>query len=163
MKRFTIDEIAQALAENDSMEQEGDTARYFLHITEAGRILPTLAGADETFTADTDVSGFEGDWREEYETLQNDAFRDVCESLRDQANDFMERFGEEDPDTDAYKFMEELFNEGTTAKMTVAIAREDLENFKRTGWYIPEDLTAERYTEIWNEMVDRYIEANKEN
>ena len=94
MKQFTIEEIANALAAYDSMEQDGENARYFLHITDAGEILPTLAGADETFTADTDAPDEDGDWREDFETLENDDFRSVCEDLCRQANEYLEAWGE---------------------------------------------------------------------
>lgn len=92
MKKLTLNDVAQALIDNDSMEQIGTTAKYFLHITDDGEILPWQTGADETFTADADVDGFEGDWREDFETLDNDAFRDVCEDLLQQANDYLERW-----------------------------------------------------------------------
>ena len=96
MRRFTIEEIAAALIENDSMERDGENARYFLHITDAGEILPTLAGADETFTAGTDAPDEDGDWREDFETLENEDFRNVCEDLCRQANDYLETWGEEE-------------------------------------------------------------------
>lgn len=96
MKKLTIEEIANALAAYDSMEQDGENVRYFLHITDAGEILPTLAGADETFTADTDAPDEDGDWREDFETLENDDFRSVCEDLMEQANDYLETWGEEE-------------------------------------------------------------------
>lgn len=94
--KFTVEQIAQALINNDSMEVEGSKARYFLHITDKGEILPTLAGADETFTAEADVEGLEGDWREDFETLDNADFRSVCEDLMEQASDYLETWGEEE-------------------------------------------------------------------
>lgn len=97
MKKLTVEEIAQALIDNDSMEQDGDKATYFLHITDKGEILPTLAGADETFTAEVDVEDFEGDWREDFENLENDNdFRSICEDLAEQANEYLETWGEEE-------------------------------------------------------------------
>lgn len=96
MRKLTVEEIANALAAYDSMEQDGTTAKYFLHITDAGEILPTLAEADETFTADTDAPDEDGDWREDFETLENDDFRSVCEDLMEQANDYLETWGEEE-------------------------------------------------------------------
>lgn len=96
MRKLTVEEIAMELINNDSMEVEGSKARYFLHITDKGEILPTLAGADETFTADTDAPDDDGDWREDFETLENDDFRSVCEDLMEQANDYLETWGEEE-------------------------------------------------------------------
>lgn len=92
---ITLTEIADALIENDSMEQEGNTARYFLHITDQGEILPTLVGADVTFTADADVEGKEGDWREDFEKYNNEEFMDICEDLWRQANKYLKTWKEE--------------------------------------------------------------------
>ena len=38
--------------------------------------------------------------------------------------------------------------------MTTAEAAADLANFRREGWPVPEELTAEEYAEIWNELID---------
>lgn len=92
MKKITLEQVAQALIDNDSMEVHGASAFYFLHIKDSGEILPTLAGADESFTACIDVEGLEGDWREEIETLDNKEFREVCECLAEQANEYLERW-----------------------------------------------------------------------
>lgn len=96
MKKFTVEEVAQALIENISMETEGTKARYFLHITDKGEILPGSDGADETFSAYTDAPEVDYDWREEFETLDNNSFRRVCEDLCKQANKYLEAWGEED-------------------------------------------------------------------
>ena len=162
MKQFTIEEIANALAAYDSMEQDGTTAKYFLHITDDGRILPTLAGADETFTAETDAPNEDGDWREDFEDLANDDFRTVCEDIMEQANDYLQRWAADGPKDDAFEFTEEIFNACTPDRITAADAEKDLENMRRAGWYIPADLTAVRFTKIWNELVDKYEEANRE-
>ena len=92
---ITLTDVANALINYDSMEQDGNTARYFLHITDLGEVLPTLAGADETFTADVDVSDLDGDWRDEFENLNNEEFRDVCENLWRQANEYLDTWKEE--------------------------------------------------------------------
>lgn len=95
MKKITVDEVARILADLDSMEQEGSTATYFLYITDAGEIVSDRRDADESFTATMSVEGLEGDWREEVETLDNEAFREVCKDLADQANDYLETWGED--------------------------------------------------------------------
>lgn len=95
MKKITVDEVAAALADWDSMEQDGDRATYFLYITDAGEIVPDRRDADESFMAGMSVEGLEGDWREEVETLDNEAFREVCKDLADQANDYLETWGED--------------------------------------------------------------------
>lgn len=84
-----IEDVAQALALYDSMEQNGDMARYFLHIKDNGDILPTLSGADASFYYDTDVSDLDGDWRDEFEMMDNSRFMEVCENLRDQALEYL--------------------------------------------------------------------------
>lgn len=162
MRKITVEEIAMELINNDSMEVEGDKVRYFLHITDAGEILPTLAGADETFTADTDAPNEDGDWREDFETLDNADFRSVCEDLMEQANDYLETWGIDEPEENAYDFVEELFNNSTSVRTTLEDAKEDLKNFQRAGWNIPTDLTAEKFVEIWNGLVDEYEKANEE-
>lgn len=95
MKKITVDEVARALADWDSMEQEGSRATYYLYITDAGEIVPDRRDADESFTADMNVEGLDGDWREEVETLDNEAFRAVCKELADQANEYLEAWGKE--------------------------------------------------------------------
>lgn len=95
MKKLTIEEVSRALIENSSMEMEGDKARYFLHITDNGEILSGQSGADESFSAYTDAPEVDYDWREEFETLDNDAFREVCEDLCKQANEYLEALGNE--------------------------------------------------------------------
>ena len=77
------------------MEMEGDKARYFLHITDNGEILSGHSGADESFSAYTDAPEADYDWREEFETLDNDAFREVCEDLCKQANEYLEAWWNE--------------------------------------------------------------------
>lgn len=95
MKKLTIEEVSQALIENCSMEMEWNRARYFLHITDNGEILSGQSGADESFSTYTDAPEVDYDWREEFETLDNDAFREVCEDLCKQANDYLEAWWDE--------------------------------------------------------------------
>ena len=90
MKRLTLEQVADALISYDSMEQTGSVAMYFLHITDSGKILPTLAGEDICFTESAFIGGLEGDWREQYETLDNPYFREVCLNLRNKANRYLE-------------------------------------------------------------------------
>lgn len=40
--------------------------------------------------------------------------------------------------------------------MTVEGAEADLRNLRAEGIEVPEDLTAEEYAEMWNEMVEDY-------
>lgn len=63
----------------------------------------------------------------------------------------------------AYEFVESLFNEAGDDQlitMTIEAAEADLENFERSGWDIPEDLTPEEYADLWNEMLAEWEEAN---
>lgn len=96
MKKITVDEVAEALVDWDSMEQEGDIATYFLNITDAGEIVPDRREADYIFTAIMSGEGLEGDWCEDVETLDNESFREVCKDLADQANKYLETWGDKE-------------------------------------------------------------------
>ncbi len=53
------------------------------------------------------------------------------------------------------EFVENLFNdcrEGAEM-MTVEEAEADIRNFAAEGWQIPDDITAEEYAQIWNELL----------
>ena len=57
----------------------------------------------------------------------------------------------------AYEFVKDLWEhaEDYSRYMTAQTAREDLDNFRRQdGWEVPEDLTAEEFADLWNELVD---------
>lgn len=97
MRIFRVEEIAKALIENESMERDVFCATYFLHITDAGEILPTKIGANKSFKAKVDVANDEDwdDWGEDFETLENYDFRDICENLAEQANEYLETRREE--------------------------------------------------------------------
>lgn len=41
-----------------------------------------------------------------------------------------------------------------TTKMDITTAQNDLDTFRAEGWDVPDDLTAEEYAEVWNELVD---------
>lgn len=53
------------------------------------------------------------------------------------------------------EFVEDLYNScrESAQPLTVEQAAEDIENFKRESWDIPDGITAEEYAEIWNELV----------
>lgn len=102
---FSVNDVAEQLMNQDSSEWDGNTARYFLHISEHGKILPGLSGAEQTFSVDVDISGYANmdldDPREEFESLDNQRFRDVCENLRSQAKEYIEAWGLEEPPEEA--------------------------------------------------------------
>ena len=53
------------------------------------------------------------------------------------------------------EFVENLFSdcrEGAEP-MTIEEAEADIRNFNADGWELPDDMTAEEYMEIWNELV----------
>lgn len=41
-----------------------------------------------------------------------------------------------------------------TQRMDIATARQDLDNFRRSEFTMPDDITPESYMEAWNELVD---------
>ena len=54
------------------------------------------------------------------------------------------------------EFVEKLFSdcrEGAEP-MTIEEAEVDIRNFDADGWELPDDITAEEYMEIWNELVN---------
>ena len=54
------------------------------------------------------------------------------------------------------EFVEKLFSdcrEGTEP-MTIEEAEADIRNFDADGWELPDDITAEEYMEIWNELAN---------
>ena len=55
------------------------------------------------------------------------------------------------------EFVEKLFSdcrEGAET-MTIEEAEADIRNFNADGWELPDDITAEEYMEIWNELVNK--------
>lgn len=55
------------------------------------------------------------------------------------------------------EFVEKLFSdfrEGAEP-MTIEEAEADIRNFNADGWELPDDITAEEYMEIWNELVNK--------
>ena len=57
--------------------------------------------------------------------------------------------------TSTQDFVEQLFNECRYGVdlMTVDDARDDLEAFRQEGYDLPEGITPEEYSEIWNDLV----------
>ena len=53
---------------------------------------------------------------------------------------------------DKREFVKALFDAYfiSAPMITEEEAREDLENFRREGWELPEGITAEEFAEIWN-------------
>ena len=91
MKKYTVNEIAQYLIDNQSAEVEGNDLAYYAHIDENGNLIPTYHEAEETFKVYREVAD---GWnlQDEYETedLNNENFRAVAEELTRQINDWIE-------------------------------------------------------------------------
>ena len=52
-------------------------------------------------------------------------------------------------------FVADLFDNAIdSTSMTAEQAAEDLSMFRREGWDVPEDLTAEEFAEIWNRFCN---------
>ena len=89
----TLEDIAKVLQDNISLEQAnispfGDGMYYFVHIRENDFSFSKSRGEDtETFTAlyKGDIEDDSFDW----ETLDNDDFKAVCEDLLEQVNDYI--------------------------------------------------------------------------
>lgn len=89
----TLEDIAKVLQDNMSLEQANippysDGMYYFVHIKENDFSLSPIRGEDtETFTAlyKGEIEDDSFDW----ETLDNDDFKAVCEDLLEQVNDYI--------------------------------------------------------------------------
>lgn len=88
----TLEEIAEALQDNCSLEDDiGNgcpSTRYYIHISEEDFSIVRSLGCDvESFSApyygECDDDSFE------WETLENKDFRNVCEDLLEQVNEYI--------------------------------------------------------------------------
>ena len=61
-------------------------------------------------------------------------------------------------------FVYRLFDNALTPilAMDLQTAERDLEYFRAYDWEVPEDLTAEEYMEIWNELREEQIREAEE-
>ena len=157
MKKITANEVAEYIINSDCTRLEDGL--YYVHINEDGEFVHS-ASEGETFTTEAgDISEWEDDesperFYDEFETTDNKDFMYICEDLADQINDY---FGEEEAAMTKREFVENLFNEnrnGNPELMDIETAENDLNNFRLDGWDIPEDLTAEEYAEIWNNLIE---------
>ena len=89
----TLEDIAKVLQDNMSLEQAdispfGDGMYYFVHIKENDFSFSKNRGEDtETFAAlyEGEIEDDSYDW----ETLDNEDFKVVCEDLLEQVNDYI--------------------------------------------------------------------------
>lgn len=51
-------------------------------------------------------------------------------------------------------FVADLFDNADATPITPEAANSDLIMFRRDGWDVPEDLTAEEFAEIWNRFCE---------
>ena len=92
-RRLLVERIADTLAEFLSLEFDNDgNPEYYLHLVDDGNgefhFVNDLSNADETFTA---IRDFEGeDMTDFYNTeyLEDKSFRDVCEDLASQVEEW---------------------------------------------------------------------------
>lgn len=98
-KEFAAEEVAEAIINSDTTAFEPDPTDsskvlYYLHITDDGEIVSSYYEADESFTAEADIEEWADDldtsrFYEEFETLKNEQFMDVCRRLADKATDYI--------------------------------------------------------------------------
>ncbi len=98
-KKFTAEEVAEAIINSDSVAFEPDPTdnskvHYYLHITDDGEIVSSYYEADESFTAEADIEEWADDedpsrLYEEFETKENEQFMAVCQRLADEATDYI--------------------------------------------------------------------------
>ena len=68
----------------------------------------------------------------------------------------------EDKNMTAYEFVRNLWenSDNYDSMMDIETAQQDLDNFRSEFWDVPEDLTAEEYASIWNELVNENTAEN---
>lgn len=68
----------------------------------------------------------------------------------------------EENDTAVKDFVNDLWldngNHGFANLIDLETARDDIENFMRDEWELPDGITAESYMDAWNELVNEYAE-----
>lgn len=67
-----------------------------------------------------------------------------------------------DKNMTAYEFVRNLWENSDSydTMMDIETAQQDLDNFRSESWDVPEDLTAEEYASIWNELVNENMATN---
>ena len=103
MKKLTVQEVMEALQDYHSLEWEhwdfGEGYCYYLHITDEGKIVGGYDDADMSLTSGLAREAWEDyepgyDFRDEIEVPENEYFMEVVEDLTDQANEYLEEWGE---------------------------------------------------------------------
>ncbi len=93
MKKLTVKEVMEALQNNMSLEPDYDgTLRYYLHITDEGKIVNDHARGDESFNYP--YYGVAEDDSFDWEVESNEDFMKVVKELTEQANEFLKEWGE---------------------------------------------------------------------
>lgn len=95
-RKLLVERIADALAEFLSLEFDNDgNAVYYLDLVDDGNgefhFVNDVCYADETFTA---IRDFEGESMDDYyntEYLEDKSFRDVCEDLANQVEEWKKK------------------------------------------------------------------------
>lgn len=77
-------------------------------------------------------------------------------------DEYMDYMLMEENDTAVKDFVNDLWldngNHGFADLIDLETAKDDLENFKRDGWELPDGITAENYMDAWNQLVNEYSE-----
>lgn len=95
---LTIEQVAEALAENQSAEFEQESVVYWLHVTESGEIVPNYPLADNDFCYKVSydrygITGQEENPQKIYdtETMSNPIFAEIVKNLTERANLWLEQ------------------------------------------------------------------------
>lgn len=88
MKKFTTEEIMNALIANNSLGYESDGLYYYLHITDDGEILSDIHGADKTFMYPVEYTN-ENEVAWDKESADDEDFMEVVEALTAEANEYI--------------------------------------------------------------------------
>lgn len=92
MKKFTIDEVYEALVKNQSLECESDGSWcYYLHYAD-GKLLPGYVGADESFTSAVSYAD-DMDTTDDFyakEEKSDPDFMAIVKDLTEQVNEYIE-------------------------------------------------------------------------
>ena len=155
---LTIERVAEALAEIQSMEPSGDSVTYYLHVTASGEIVSDRQTADQTLTFSVPlerygITGQEENPQKIYdtETMSNPIFAEIVQNLTEQANLWLEQENhseKSEPERAMYSTIQEalsIFDE---------LSKDGVHTIK-------EDVSGEIMTGTPADLVQRIIEQDK--
>lgn len=121
-----------------------------------------VTSASQALTTAEDLVFYVGDTIEDDDRL-TDAVKIVADEVLFDGSKVVNRVSAVIKDNAAAKaFVNDLWldngNHGFADLIDLETAQDDLENFKRDEWELPDGITAENYMDAWNQLVNEYSE-----